>query len=253
MEVPALGTTRYYSLSVQTLVGPVQAGFQVRWGTRPTLPVVIYHHGIAETPYDKSFRGIFRLRGPVDAHLVALRAPFHRSWFEVKARLTTLAHFLAMCAVSVQLMETLRHLFQSRGACGSLITGTSLGGFITLLHHLTYGNADCYAPLLAGPDMAHVMLASPFRRVITPQAQSHPETLQALLDFRQTFCHSDTRRVFPLLARYDPHILYSHHASCYAASHVPVVTIGRGHLTGSLAFATLRAHVLTCLAHHVCA
>jgi len=76
---------------------------------------------------------------------------------------------------------------------------------------------------------------------------AHPTMLQELLDLRQALQASDTRCVLPLLARYDRDMLYDHHAACYAASGIPIVTIARGHITGSLAFAALRAHVLACM------
>jgi hypothetical protein len=109
------------------------------------------------------------------------------------------------------------------------------------------GTADGYVPLLAGPDLAHVMLGTHYRHFLAPQALAHTTALQELLDLRQDFQASDTRRILPLLARYDLDMLYAHHAACYAAKSVPVTTIERGHITGSLAFAALRAHVLACL------
>jgi len=247
LTLPALTAARHYTVVARTLVGEVGAGFQVRWGVRPDLPVLVYHHGIAEMPYDKSFRGIFRGVRPTQAHLVAVRAPFHRHWLELLSGLGSMRHFLALCAVAVQLGEAVRLALLARGARGSLVVGTSLGGFLALLHHLMLGTADGYVPLLAGPDMAHVLLHSHLRHFLAPQALAHSTRLQALLDFRQHFKASATRRVLPLLARYDLDMLYAHHAACYAASSVPLVTIERGHITGSLAFATLRAHVLRCL------
>jgi hypothetical protein len=56
----------------------------------------VYHHGIAEMPYDKSFRGIFRGPLTAQAHLVAVRAPFHRTWIDLLPGLGSLPHFLAM-------------------------------------------------------------------------------------------------------------------------------------------------------------
>jgi hypothetical protein len=158
-----------------------------------------------------------------------------------------MGHFLAMCAVAVRLAEAVRLALLARGARGSLVVGTSLGGFLALLHHLMLGTADGYVPLLAGPDLAHVMLGTHYRHFLAPQALAQATILRALLDLRQEFKASNTRRVLPLLARYDLDILYAHHAACYAASNVPVMTIERGHITGSLAFAALRAHVLMCL------
>ena len=247
LSLPALTATRHYTVTARTLVGELTAGFQVRWGPQPDLPVLIYHHGIAEIPYDKSFRGIFRGSLPGQAHLVAVRAPFHRTWLDLLPGLGSIQHFLAMCAVAMQLGEAVRQALLARGARGSVVVGTSLGGFLALLHHLMLGTADGYVPLLAGPDIAHVMLDTHYRRFLAGRALAHPTMLQALLDLRQDFQGSDARRVLPLLAQYDQDMLYAHHAACYAASGVPVVTIARGHITGSLAFATLRAHVLACL------
>lgn len=247
LELPPLTTARHYTCTAHTLAGQLGAGFQVRFGPRPELPLVVYHHGIGEMPYDKSFRGIFRRRASFPAHLVAVRAPFHRTWLDLIPGLATLQNFLALCAVSIRLMESLRGLFVATGAQGCLIAGTSLGGFLSLMHHLTYGTAEAYVPLLAGPDIAHVMLCSHFQRFLAPRALAHAAHIQALLDFRQAFQTSPTHRVWPLLARYDRDMLYAHHVACYAASGVPVVTIERGHITGALAFARLRTHLLTSL------
>ncbi|MGQ4806974.1 hypothetical protein NKDENANG_00312 [Candidatus Entotheonellaceae bacterium PAL068K] len=243
-ELPPLTASRHYNLTAHTLVGKLEAGFQVRRGPQPELPVVVYHHGIAEMPYDKSFRGIFPARLRPRAHLVAVRAPFHRSWLHLLSGLTTLSRFLAMCAVSIKLIEALRQALSTQGARGSLVAGTSLGGFVALMHHLRYGTADSYVPLLAGPDLAHVMLVTHYRRFLAPKALGHVDTIKTLLDFRHAFQASQTHKVFPLLAQYDLDMLYAHHAACYAASQVPVVTIARGHLTGSFAFTALRAHLL---------
>jgi hypothetical protein len=162
--------------------------------------------------------------------------------------MATLSNFLAMCAVSVAVMEALRQALLARGAQRSLLAGSSLGGVVALLHHLVYGTADSYVPLLAGPDIAHILLATQFRALVTPSVLEQPAPLRALLDFRQAFQRSDTSRVFPLLAQYDLNMLYTHHQACYAAHNMPIATINRGHITGGLAFAALRAHLLTCLA-----
>jgi len=243
--LPELTAARHYTVMAHTLVGDIEAGFQVRWGPQPDLPVLVYHHGIAEMPYDKSFRGIFRGSLATAAHLVAVRAPFHRTWLDLLPGLADMRHFLAMCAVAVQLGEAVRRALLERGARCSLVVGTSLGGFLALLHYLRLGTAAGYVPLLAGPDLAHVMLDTHYRHFLAPQALAQATALQALLDLRQDFQASDTRRVWPLLARYDLDMFYAHHATCYTANSVPIVTIERGHITGSLTFAALRAHVLT--------
>lgn len=239
------GRTRY-QLTAETLEGPLTCGYRMRLGPRPDLPVLIYHHGIAEMPYDKSFRGIFGGRH-IDAHLVALQAPFHHTWWTVGKGLTTVSRFMAMCAVSIAMMEAVRQHFHDDGAPRSLIAGLSLGGFLALMHHLHMGTANRYAPLLAGPDIAHTMLRTPFGRTLTPEARAQTEHIQSLLDFRQAFQASETHSIFPLLARYDLHMPYPHLQPCYLDRQVPTVTIDRGHITGSMAFISLRNHLLSCL------
>lgn len=247
--MPALTTSQRLRVPIQTRVGELDAGIRIRFGPRPALPVLVYHHGIAEVPADKSFRGIFRTPSFVQTHLVALQAPYHRSYYDCAQGLASLEHFVAMCAASIGLMEAVRQAMAAYGAQGSLIVGTSLGGFLALMHHLAFGTADGYVPLLAGPDLAHVMLTTAYRRLVAPEALLQPAQIEALFDFRLAFQASAPSRVLPLLARYDRCMIYAHHQACYAASGVPVATIERGHITGACAFATLRAHVLACLAH----
>lgn len=244
---PPLTAQKRYRLTAHTLAGPLDCGYRVRFGPRPDLPVLIYHHGIAEMPYDKSFQGIFGVRRNIDAHLVALQAPYHQTWWHVAKGMSTLTQFMAMCAVSIAMMEAIRRLFQDFGAPRSLVSGISLGGFLALAHHLLMGTADRHVPLLAGPDLAHVMLDTPFSRLLAPEARTPSEYLRTRLDFRRAFHDSDTRHIFPILARYDLDMPYAHFHACYAASQVPVVTMTRGHITGICAFATLRKHLLSCL------
>jgi hypothetical protein len=244
LRMPSLATAGHYNVAAQTMIGEVEAGFLWRPASSATRPVLIFHHGLGENPYDHTFRWIFRRRVPVDAHLVAIRAPFHRSYIDCCRGLASLDRFMAMCAVSVTLIEAVRQRLVERGARGSIIAGISLGGFVTLLHHLTCGTANCYAPLMAGPDLAHPLLSTPCRRLVAPQALAQPDHITACLDFRRAFQASDAQRVVPLLARHDLWMPYAHHQAVYAAKGVPVVPIDRGHMTGSWAFARLRDHLL---------
>jgi hypothetical protein len=248
LRVPPLGAgRRRYSLPARTLVGDLQAGFRVRPASGASRPVLIYHHGLGEIPYDHTFRLIFRRQTPVDAHLVAIRAPFHRNHVDCCRGLGTLSGFMAMCAVSIALIEAVRLTFVAQGAQGSIVAGTSLGGYIALLHHLTYGTASRYAPLLAGPDLDSTLLTTPCRQFLARQARAEPAELSACLNFRAAFRASDARRVVPLLGRYDLWMPCAHHVAAYAANGVPVAMIDRGHMTGSWAFAAMRAHLLACL------
>jgi len=247
LQMPTLATAGRYDVTARTQVGDVQAGFRWRPASDASRPVLIYHHGLGEIPTDHIFRGIFRRRAPVDAHLVAIRAAFHRSHIDCCRGLASLDRFMAMCAVSVALMEAARLALAERGAQGSVVSGISLGGFVTLLHHLTYGTASRYVPLMAGPDLSHAMLSTPCRGLLASQALAQPEQLRTCLDFRQAFQASGAERVFPLLAQHDVWMSCAYHQAEYAAKGVPVTLIDRGHMTGSWAFAGLRAHLVSVL------
>ena len=246
LSAPPLSAQKRYRLSADTLAGPLTCSYRVQHGPRPDAPVLIYHHGIAELPYDRSFRGIFGRRA-IGAHVVALQAPFHDSWLGLGRGLSTLNQFVAMCAVSIAMMEAVRRRFQEHGASRCLLAGLSLGGFLALMHHLHLGSADRYAPLLAGPDIAHTMLHTPFRRLLDPAAAAQAGHLQSLFDCRQAFQTSDARRIFPLLARYDLDMPYERLHPCYQEKQLPTVVLERGHITGSAAYAGLRRHLLSCL------
>jgi hypothetical protein len=248
LRMPALGAERQRcAVPARTMVGEVQAGFRWRPAPSPASPVLIYHHGLGEIPSDHTFRWIFRRRMPVDVHLVAIQAPFHRSYVDCCRGLASLSHFLAMCAVSVALIEAVRLACVARGAPDAIVTGISLGGFVALLHHLSYGTASRYAPLLAGPDLAHALLSTPCRGFLAQAAAAEPREMALRLDLRDAFRRSDARNVLPLLARHDRWMPYAHHLEAYAAKGVPVAAIDRGHMTGSWAFAALRAHLLSVL------
>jgi hypothetical protein len=244
LQVPPLLADGRHKVTARTIVGEVQAGFRIRHGSNPAYPVLICHHGLAEIPCDRTFRFIFPRRMPLQAHLVVVRAPFHRHHIDALRGMASLSRFLAMCAVSVTLIEALRRAFLARGAQGCVVAGISLGGFVSLLHHLNYGTANCYVPLLAGPDLAYSLLSSPFHRFLAPQARAQPAHVLAGLDYREAFRASDTARIFPLLARHDLCMPYAHYQAAYAASGVEVATIQRGHMTSAVAFAALRAHLL---------
>jgi hypothetical protein len=243
LRMPPLATAGRYSVTARTMVGDAEAGFRWRPASSANRPVLIFHHGLGEIPYDHTFRFIFRRRLAAEAHLVAIRAPYHRSHIDCCRGLGTLSQFLAMCAVSVTLIEAVRRAFVERGAPGSVVAGISFGGFLTTLHHLTYGTATRYAPLLAGPDLAYTLLSTPCQGFLSRKVRIEPADLSDRLDFRQVFRASDAQRVFPLLARHDLWMPFDHYQAVYAASGAPVTVINRGHMTGSWAFAPMRAHL----------
>lgn len=122
------------------------------------------------------------------------------------------------------------------------MAGTSLGGFVANRHCLHYNSADVYVPLLAGAALGDVFIDSVYSKGLSRVAKANAETVKALLNFDRDFATAPRDNVFPLLARYDQIVLYDRQRRCYGNR--PVATLNRGHVTGALAHAELRRHVL---------
>jgi hypothetical protein len=93
-------------------------------------------------------------RQPIPANLIMLRAPFHRASSDYMARVVGLSSFVAMLAVPVVLVEQLINSLKQKAVHRVLVTGISLGGWVTNLHRTYFNSADRYVPLLAGAALA---------------------------------------------------------------------------------------------------
>jgi len=250
LELPEVKAEGDYELSAATLVGELQAAFRlVQWrGERCSS--VIYHHGANEIPFDYGFRRIFSLkRGDIPLNLFLVRAPFHRSMKEFQQGIRAFANFIAMLAVSVHLIEQLVQYNKKHSAGQILVAGTSLGGFITNLHHINYNSADFYTPLLAGTAMDDAFLHSVYSRAVAKHAKENSAAISSVLNFEEEFKAADNSNVFPLLARFDEIIRYELQKASYGNR--PVVTINKGHTTGALSYEYLRQHILKFLPANV--
>jgi hypothetical protein len=69
-----------------------------------------------------------------------------------------------MLAASAALIEALIQQCRQQGVGPIIISGISLGGFVTNLHHACFNSADAYAPLLAGPLLEDTFLSLLTRR-----------------------------------------------------------------------------------------
>lgn len=242
LSLPRLTGEASHAVTADTLEGPLDAGVRLATEVRASRPTVIYHHGIGELPFDTSFRRIFRpRRRAVDANLVVVRAPFHEARRSFVAGSATLSGIIAMQAVSVALTEALCERFGRELGTPVIVAGTSLGGFVTNLHHIHHGGAHRYVPLLAGLAEDDVFLGSVYRHGVAKRARANPERIEALLNFEGAFAATDPAGVHPLLARHDRIVRYPVQAASYNGR--PIATIETGHLTAAVAAGALREHV----------
>lgn len=246
LEIPELNGEGDYEITASSLVGQLNAAFRLAHWEGDDVPTLIYHHGASEIPFDYGFKRIFPLKKiPARANLFLVRAPFHRSMKDFQHGIRTLANVVAMLAVSVKVIEGIVETNREKKVPRILVAGTSLGGFITNLHHIHCGSADAYTPLLAGLAMNDAYLRSAYSRAVDLKAKENPADIDTVLNFRGEFSEKDSGNVFPLLARHDRIVRYPVQKDSYGNR--PVVTLEKGHATGALAYGALRSHVFDVL------
>ncbi|MFU8771625.1 MAG: alpha/beta hydrolase family protein [Anaerolineales bacterium] len=237
-------------MPTETFAGRVDPAFQVAHWESAGLPFIIFHHGNNERPFDYSLTSkntfknvLYKQKDFDDTCLVSLRAPFHNSLKEYQQRMEHLTHFVGMLAVSVRLVEKLVEFAREQGYLPVVVTGISLGGWVTNLHRAYYNSADAYIPMLAGASLAEVFLSSAYRKVTGDLALENPRVLREALNFERKFIKVPDKNVFPLLAVHDQIIEYNIQRRAYE-NHI-IEELQKGHLTASLDFQALRQHVIS--------
>jgi len=155
---------------------------------------------------------------------------------------------MAMLAVSVSLIDELVTHFRRSGSQAVVVSGISLGGWVTNLHRTYRGAADLYAPLLAGAALGDLFLTSIYRRMAGRLALDNPDTIRRALNFEVDFMRKAEDDVRPLLGRFDQFIRYERQKRCYGDR--PITVLDKGHITGVLSAGDLRRHILSCIDGH---
>ena len=250
MNVPKLNFEKSeYSLTSSTKIGEISAGFRLAQWLGKEFPTIIYHHGASEIPFDYGFKRIFPLdKEHIAANLFLIRAAYHDNRKSFMSGMSKTENWLVMMANSVKIIEgIIQQVGDSTAKQGSeassiTVSGTSLGGFITNLHHIHYNSADKYRPLLAGTAMHDAFLNSVYSRSVAKAALAQPILMSKLFDFQRDFAKQNNENVFPLLAKQDGIIRYDIQKNSYNG--LEIATIDKGHTTGALAYDLLRQHIL---------
>ncbi|HDS44803.1 MAG TPA: hypothetical protein ENN68_01685 [Methanomicrobia archaeon] len=250
LRLPLINGPGMYEVTAESLVGPLKPAFRIAQWLGEEYPTVLWHHGNAERPFDfrwfstTSFKRIFiGSREPVQANLIVLAAPFHRRSLKTYSeQLRDLAKFAAMLAVSVRLVDDLTGYCKRSTNNRVMVSGISLGGWVTNIHRAFFNTADSYVPLLAGAALGDIFTRSVYRKLTGRLARASPDELRAVLNFEREFARIQANNVFPLLARHDQIIRFDRQRICYGNRRI--ITLEKGHLTASLVPGALRRHIL---------
>ena len=245
-----------HETEVETPVGKMDPAYYVAQWKGEAYPTIIYHHGNNERPFDfsrfakNSFKNIFMdSKDPIDANLIAIRAPFHHSSLkDYQKKIKHLSNFVGMLSVSVKIVEEIIHCLKKQGSAPIVVSGISLGGWVTNLHRSYHNTADVYVPLLAGAALDHLFTDSRYRKMSGRIAREHPEKIKKKLNFEEYFQKIKDDNVFPLLGRYDQFIQYERQNKSYATENIKVLETG--HVTSFLAANELRQHIISVLSKY---
>jgi hypothetical protein len=236
-------------VAVGTPLGEFETAYLPWQWLGPEYPTLVYHHGSGERPFDlgrfstNSCRRLFLELEELPVNLVAVRAPFHDGSSREYARaMGDLENFVWMLAASVGLLEALAERIADRADGPVVLSGISLGGWAVNLHRACFGSVDRYVPLFAGAALGEMFVSSAYRHMTADAALRQPSRLRDVLDFEDAFRAVEADNCAPLLSRYDRIIEYDRQRPSYTGMSLAV--LDRGHVTGSLAAATLRQHVL---------
>jgi len=254
MDIPDIAGEERHFVEVKSPDIELDPAFWVAHWTGWNSPTIIFHHGNNENPFNTSrlakhsFQMIFGSNLSIDnVNIIAIRAPFHGdSLKDYSKRITDLSNFVALISTSVALTEKLITQLKNRSNQTILISGISLGGWVTNLHRTYFNTADLYVPLLAGAALAEVFLTSKYKRLTGVLALQNPEIIRNQLTFEDDFEKNELKNVFPLLGRYDQFIQFERQKKCYKSLGQPQV-LDKGHVTSLLAASALYQHIITTL------
>lgn len=238
-HIPEINQEGLYKFKIKSLAGGLEAAIRVAQWKGNDYPTIIFHHGASEDPFDYSFNHILPMEKiDISANLIAIQAPFCKSFKGFLEGVKTLENYVAMLAGSTKIIEEVIQLSPDK----TIISGISLGGFVTNLHHIYFNSADIYKPLFAGSDIAEALLDSAYDKMTAPIAKNNPLKIRRSLNFGEDFSKLDNSNVYPLLGKYDQVMKLDIQGRYYQEENLNLTN--RGHLTGSLSFKLLRKHLL---------
>jgi hypothetical protein len=226
---------------LDTLLGEICCRVKVHLAVDPHAPLLLYHHGLNEYPYDSSWRRMFTLSALPPMHHVIIQAPYHENWTNpLLLGFSSLQHIYQMFAGSLRMMELAQTTFEAEGSPYTMVAGVSWGGITSLLYEGVFHRSRAVIPMLASPNVAQAMwdIADLLARPLTIAKDS----LFARLDFTPIYQQIDNPHVYPLLGKHDQFFRLKNHAAVFGGR--PLVTIPGSHITNLWRIKPLRDHLL---------
>lgn len=238
LEVGSFDGPRFYPIQARTLAGPLDIGFRIlHWGGEGA-PCVVHHQGGGEQPFDRIIRGAYPSSDTVQWTVIAAKAALQENLKQQNSAFAHLHNYVAMIAASVMLTETLFRSYWLSPSKVKVVSGYSLGGFVTMRHHLCFDSADIYIPFVAGGRHTDIFLDTVHSGIATIEDAQY---VRERLDMETEWSRRDHPNVYPVLARRDG--LNRLETMLPSFGSTPVEFWEKGHLQGASSPALVRAKI----------
>ena len=196
-ELDGLGTYRF---PVNGLAEAHTGEIRVIHWKGAEAPVLIWHQGGGERPFDLTISRMFPEDRACDINVIAVKSPFQDSLADANRYFDHLHNYIAMMASTVRITELL--LTQTplvRSTC-KMVGGYSLGGIVSNRHRVEYGTADLYFPFMAGTRHGDIFMKAVS---IGRAGRNDPAAVVSRLNFDLRWQAANPQNVYPVLGSQD--------------------------------------------------
>ncbi len=199
---------------LKTALGEILCHVKTRPALSPHAPLLLYHHGLAESPYTSTWSHLIPKDNPFPAHYVCVQAPYHNNIFEpFKVGFSSVQHIYQMFAGSLRVIEVVQEQFENEGAAFTTASGMSWGGITSVLYEGLFQSTRATVPMFSSPNLAQVMWDSAERH--NRKLSVSRQTIDELFDFTPYYENCETSRIFPVLGEDDLFFRYEAHAPLF--------------------------------------
>ena len=241
VRLPDVLKPGHNTIMVQTKFGNLAAGVYVKSWHGPEFPTIVHHHGTMEQPYEWRFSTMFNAEDSRRFNLIAVKTVYHERFFHYfLAASDDLDKITATHAASIEIIQAVLQHASFKESPLTVVTGYSMGGFVTLLHHVFYNSADLYFPFGAGLDFAHLAL-----EVIPadPAALANPKDWIRNFDLTDRWKTLNHENVFPVMALRDAFFHFEVQRPLFGDIEVEVWDTG--HTVGALQLSRIRDFIVS--------
>ncbi|MEQ8266553.1 MAG: hypothetical protein RH982_05100 [Parvibaculum sp.] len=200
MQLPKVDATGLHDVSVTSLAGTHSSSFHVLHWRGAEAPVLIWHQGGGERPFDLTIGRMYPAKVHCDFNVIAIQTPLQNSLREANTYFAHLHNYVAMMATVVRMAELFLTETPLAASRCKMMGGYSLGGIVSNRHRVEYGSADLYFPFMAGTCHGDIFAKSVR---MGPAGRKNLAAVRDRLNFDRQWAEAAPANVFPVLGKTD--------------------------------------------------